>query len=244
MTGSPNSSTLDVFSGARHQTRESRSRRFGLLAVGIFSVVALLALASNDRSPDGLATIDLDGDGVNAPLPGEGPDDVAGFFTGDGSPGGGPSAGRDSAPGIGADQPAGSGTGSDDPFTAPPGAPGSEDVAVVSGVLKTFAFGSQVGLPLICNVAAGTLISGVSDPALAEVVGTIASSCVEFGNQGAVALAALNEQLAALAVINPAVAPLIVSLADTFNTAGNAEVPFAEALLSIGELIRFFTGTS
>jgi hypothetical protein len=240
MTGPTHSSTLDVFSGARHQDRGSRSRRLALLAVAIFSVVALLALATNDRSADEVVALVPDGGGATTPSPGEASDDLVEFFTGGVNPGGSTSAGQGSAPSA----PSDNATGVDDPFRAPPGPPGSTDVAIASGVLKTFAFGSQVGLPLICNVAAGSVISGVPDPALAEVVGTIASSCVEFGNQGAAALTALNEQLSALAAINPAVAPLIVSLADTFNTAGNADVPFADALLSIGELIRFFTGST
>lgn len=249
-------SVLSAFENARHERSDTRVGRLVRGAVAIFTVVALVALVTHDRSADAGPGLDIGGDIAatpsNAPSTDGGGSTTPGGRASDGvSPTGGSDAGGASGSGTsGGDggsgpAPAPGGDFDSDPFTPPPTGPpaDSTDVAVASGVLKTFAFGSQVGLPLLCSVAASAVISGAPDPTVAQTAGTIASSCVEFGNQGHESLTALNQQLEALEAINPAATPIINALADTFNSAGSQDVPFADSITSIGELVRFFSGS-
>ena len=138
----------------------------------------------------------------------------------------------------------GPGTGNDVGGSPPPApSSGAANVAVLSGVLSTFAFGSQVGLPLLCGAAIGGFSPLFSNPVLAKVALTITSSCVSYGNQGAAALTAMNQRLAALAAADPTVNPVIIKLAALFNSLGANGVPFASMMIEIGQMITFFQGS-
>jgi hypothetical protein len=127
---------------------------------------------------------------------------------------------------------------------APAPAPAStRRVAVVSGFLSMSAFGSQVALPLLCGVVVGGFGPLFTNPVLTKVALAITSSCVTYGNQGAVAFTALNERLAALSAADPAVNPAIAELASLFNSIGSSGAPFATSMIQIAQLINFFQGS-
>jgi hypothetical protein len=124
---------------------------------------------------------------------------------------------------------------------SPPATPAK--VAVVSAVLSTFSFGSKIGLPLLCGVAIGAVGQFLTNPALSSVATTISSSCAMFGNQGSAALTQLNQQLAALAAVDPAVDPVLQQLAGVFNgAAANSSIPFAAEVGEVAGLLNFFSG--
>jgi hypothetical protein len=123
-----------------------------------------------------------------------------------------------------------------------PVGPEPTNVAVVSPTLRMFEFGSRVGMPLMCGVAASAASSAIPDPNVLQVVSTVVTSCIEFGHQGAESLTAMNEQLAALAALNPATQPVIAALVDAFNAAGEQPVPFAGSLQAMGSMLGFFSG--
>jgi hypothetical protein len=117
-------------------------------------------------------------------------------------------------------------------------------VAVVSNVLQASAFGSHVVLPLLCGVAVGAFGPALSDPNLAKLATTISSSCVTYGNEGQVALLAMNKKLAGLAAINPMVDPWMAQLAKLFNAIGSSGgVPFASSLIQLAQFVSFFEGS-
>jgi hypothetical protein len=124
-------------------------------------------------------------------------------------------------------------------ITAPP----EPDVAVVTPVLKVFAFGSKVGMPLLCNVAFSAVFAQIPDPGLAQVATAVVTACVDGSTQGSVALQELNRQLGALEAINPSVSPLVDTLVETFNAAGAPGIPFSQSLTALGDLIAFFSST-
>ena len=113
----------------------------------------------------------------------------------------------------------------------------------MSGVLKVTAFGSDIGLPLLCSVVVGGFGPVLTNPAVSNLAAAITSSCVTSGKSGSAALLALNSHLAALAAADPALDPAISGLAGVFNAVGSQSgVPFASSLTSIGEMIDFFVG--
>lgn len=246
----PDLQVLEVFAGARHRTGRRPARRLGVLGAGVVAILALVALATHDRSATN-AAFDLGGGRLASPTAAAGAPVPAGAPAGSSprggaagtAPGGVPVGSQ--APGALAPGAAASTSGPAPPLDA--GAPhgGDEpqappDVAVVTPLLKTFAFGSSVGLPLLCNVAASAAIAQLPDENLAMVATNVVTACIEFGLQGGDAIRGMNAQLRQLEVLNPATAPLINALADTFNAAGSQQVPFAESLKAMSDLVRFF----
>jgi hypothetical protein len=117
---------------------------------------------------------------------------------------------------------------------------GSGRVAVVSGTLYSFAFGSKVALPLVCNAAVGGLTTAVTDPNVARVLTQISQSCTEYGNQGSDALLGLEQDLRSLAAANPALDPLIEQLTGLLTAAADSGAPFADSVRQLVALVDFF----
>ena len=246
---------LEAFRAARQAPRRRPWRRLAAVVVSAFGLVSLAAIATHDRGVDapGLAVV---GGSAPSASPGGAPVAAPGGGGGSGAGGGGgtatgsgavggpgtPTGEGDGGPSTGARPGSPSAPRSPTPTSTPPEA--SQEVAVVGPLLRVFAFGSRVGLPLLCSVSASALASQVPDPAVAEVITTVVLSCLDFGSQGDEALRAMSEQLSALSAANPALNPIIEALADTFNTAGAQGVPFAESLVALGELVGFFAAPS
>jgi hypothetical protein len=249
-TDAPDLQVLEAFVGARHHTRRRPIRRLGVLLTGIVASVALVALATHDRSAAS-GPLDLAGGqlasppaATGAPAQGGVPSSAPpGGTTPASGVGGVPVGGR--APGAPAPGAPAAAPAPAPPYGAAPSLAGDDrpapaDVAVVTPLLKTFAFGSSVGLPLLCNVAASAAIAQLPDENLAMVATNVVTACIEFGIQGGDAIRGMNTQLRQLEAVNPAAAPVITALADTFNTAGSQQVPFADSLKAMSDLVRFF----
>lgn len=235
---------LAEFRAARQAPRRRVLRRVATAVVGAFGLLALAVVAGHDL---GAAGDELSTTSTPAPPVGSGPSAAvpsSGGAAGTGAGGSGSTAGGVAGGEPGTNSPAASsgstppGRTAPTPTTAAPPAP--TEVAVVGPLLRVFAFGSRVGMPLLCSVAASALASQVPDPNVASVITTVVTSCIEFGSEGDVALRAMSEQLSALSAANPAVNPLVHALADAFNTAGSEDVPFAESLVALGTLVSFF----
>ena len=141
-----------------------------------------------------------------------------------------------SEPSTAAGSPAGNSTGGSSAATGP-----SSSVALVSPLLTSFAFGSQLGLPLVCEVAAGSIGPFLTNPSLGKIVLTIVDSCQQAGVEGKTSLEALNAKLGALAAVDPAVDPLLTKLAAVFDQlATNSAIPFASSILDLANLVAFF----
>jgi hypothetical protein len=250
---------LAVFA-ANAQTRPGRPLRLvGGAVAAAFALVSLAVVSTHDRTPKGTAGVTVVGTspasggtaapaaptgpaaqvtavlGPLAPALGLTPADVATF--GSGATGG---TGSPSEPPAGTSDTSAGSTGGGTSGTTAPQAP---NVAVITPVLKVFAFGSKVGMPLLCNVAFSAVIGQIPDPGLAQVATAIVTACVDGGTQGNAALQALNAQLGALEAINPAVSPLVDALVATFNAAGAPGVPFSQSLTALGDLIAYFSAT-
>jgi hypothetical protein len=244
---------LAVFRAARQAPRRRIGRRIVTAIAVVFGLVALAAIATHDQGDGTDAIAVVAPVGVSATTPA--PVTTGAPSTGSSVPG--QSSSRPTGAGSAGASPSSSGVGSGTGSTAAPGgtattappaasptttAPAAPvDVAVVTPLLKVFTFGSKVGLPLLCNVAASALAAQFPDPTVAQLITTVVTSCLDAGFQGADAIAALNEQLASLAAINPVLVPAIDALVDVFNTAGGQDVPFASSLLAIGKLLSFFS---
>jgi hypothetical protein len=238
---------LAVFAGAAHARPRRPLRLVGGLVAAAFALVSLTVVATHDRGAQAAGGVSVVGNapasgaptvtaptavgdqvtevlGPLAPALGLTPSDVATF---------GSATSADETGGAPAE------TAGSTPTTVP----GDADVAVVTPVLKVFAFGSKVGMPLLCNVAFSAVIGQLPDPTLAQLATAIVTSCVNAGTQGNDALAALNQQLTALEAINPAVSPLVDALVATFNAAGAPGVPFSQSLTALGDLIAYFSAT-
>ena len=239
---------LAVFAGAAHARPRRRLRlAAGLVAAG-FAVVSLTVVSTHDRTEHAgggsvlaEAPVDAGGPGTVVPTPADQVTEVLGPL----APALGltPSDVSSFGSAAGASEPGGDETG-DAVGPGAPAAAGDPNVAVITPVLKVFAFGSKVGLPLLCNVAFSAVIAQLPDPNLAQLATTIVTSCVTNGVEGGAALVALNQQLTALEAINPAVAPLVDALVATFNAAGAPGVPFSQSLIALGDLIAYFSSTS
>jgi hypothetical protein len=248
-------------------SRRRIGRAVAVVAVVAFGATATVALATDNLHPKPKAAVIAPLAGTSGGSPGataSTPAASAGSGGSDASTGGAPlAASTGPADDVGAvaarspgpaastpgpapgpalsTAPSGSSTG---PTTTTTAAPGTASPAVVSGVLDVFAFGSEIGLPLLCGVAVGAAGPALADPALAQVATTIGSSCTSFGNEGSAALTKLDQQLSALAAANPAVDPVVDGIASIFNGAGSdTSIPFADEMTELGQLVQFFGGS-
>jgi hypothetical protein len=240
---------LAVFAADVHVRPKRPLPLLGAVVAAAFALVSLAVVTTHDRSPDNGTGVSVLGEtptsgapttaptvpvdqvtevlGPLAPALGLTPSDVATFGSG---PAATEAPSTPTAPGGTAD-------------STTPTVARDPNVALVTPVLKVFAFGSKVGMPLLCNVAFSAVIAQVPDPGLAQVATTIVTACVDGGTQGNAALQELNQQLGALEAINPAVSPLVDALVATFNAAGAPGVPFSQSLTALGDLIAYFSAT-
>ena len=144
-------------------------------------------------------------------------------------------------------------------FLSPAGASGtpsgntgnSGNSAVVTPLLKMFAFGNSIGLPLMCSDA-GSIVSilgsqtggtAVSSKLVTELDG----QCQQLSSKGGVYLQQAIAQSRALTLINPAVNPLIAALATALTTTGTQEgaalSPFGPTVAGLGGTVTFFEGS-
>ena len=247
---------------ARKLLRRQRVVRVVAIVVGLaFGGFAIAAMAS--KNPKQAAS------GIQQVLPGpsEGgggsntsvaPAPTAGGATSDTIAGGGSSAGTGSDFGSGAGSTPGGGgstsggaTGSTTGGSSGGGGGGggsstpttARKVAVVTPLLSTSSFATSTGVPVLCGLMASATGPFVSKPQLAAIASAITSSCNQFGNEGTTALDGLNQQLGALAAINPAIDPLLEQLSTIFETAGSSQnLPFTANILYLVQLIAFFHG--
>jgi hypothetical protein len=117
---------------------------------------------------------------------------------------------------------------------------GPDRLTIVSPTLQLLAFGGQIGMPLLCSLAAGSLGPALSDPGVSAVVGQIQTACVAMANQGADQLRALDDGLTALAAVDPAARAALDGLASALDAAAATDAPFARYFLQISALVRFF----
>jgi hypothetical protein len=229
--------------------RPARPRTRPLRRVGIGAVVALLAVtvgALVTNSPLDAAT---SGSGVSVDVAGTADAPATDVPTGGSVPSSSAFSPTDGGVGandldLGVGAVAGSvGAAGPTPGGASTGAAApAESTVIVHPVLQLFAFGGQIGMPLICSLAIGGVGPALSDPGVSAVVGQILAACVSGANQGADSLRALDAQLSALAAINPAVGPVLDQLAAALDSASTADAPFLTYLLQISALVRFFRG--
>lgn len=105
------------------------------------------------------------------------------------------------------------------------------------------AFGSSLGLPLLCEVAIGAAGSLLTNQNVSQIATKIDSSCVSSGSQGNSSLEALNQKLSALAVADPALDPEIADLANVFNHVGaDQSIPFGGSFLALSAFVAYFEG--
>jgi hypothetical protein len=151
-------------------------------------------------------------------------------------------SGLDDSVAIGAPAPAATGTpvASSGGAGETPAPAGPDRLTIVSPTLQLLAFGGQIGMPLLCSLAAGTLGPALSDPGVSAVVGQIHTTCVSMANQGADQLRALDDSLTALAAVDPAARSALTGLATELDAAAATQAPFARYLLQISALVRFF----
>jgi hypothetical protein len=97
----------------------------------------------------------------------------------------------------------------------------------------------MVGLPLLCNIAASAVTSGIPDANVAAVAGQITLACAEASTQGVSGIDAVSKRLSALAVANPAVDPVIAQLAKIIGAAGTGS-PVEQFFRQVEALILFF----
>jgi hypothetical protein len=249
---------------ARRSLRPRRSRILRLastLAVVIFAVTAVVALATDNLHPTAKGEALTASPTTGRPSVRSSPAASGAASYPDTSTGTAPApplGGVGSSPGVGstpasppgaatigpsgtAPGPTGNTSVPENPSTPTTATPGS--VALASGVLKISAFGSNIGLPLLCNVAIGSLGPVLTNAAVSQLAAAITSSCITSGQQGSAALMQLNTHLGALAVADPALDPAISALANAFDGAGSQSgVPFASSLIAMGNIITFFVG--
>ena len=116
--------------------------------------------------------------------------------------------------------------------------PGQEPVVVFGPFLQMSSFGSAIAAPLVCSMAGSVVTSASSN--LAAIVIEIVKACQAGGNDFAAAMTEMNQRLATLAVINPAVRPLLESLATALDVDDQA-MPFRIFTLA-ANVLRFFEG--
>jgi hypothetical protein len=243
---------LSVLDRPRRRRPEPSRLRVGAQRVIAFGCAALLVvtavtLASGSDNASEVALVE---GVVPPPSPGGGSVSPGGAL-GSGVTGsaGGPFDGAAGAVGGGGSE-AGFGGDNSGPATGgsgPTGGSGSaipEDPAIIGVTLRFLQFGSGAGLPLACSVATSALNSGISDPAFIQLTSGIAAGCVEFGTTGAQALAQLDEQLAALAALNPLLVPGIEAFADLVDAFAQQGPPFQNFIEQLVSILRFFKGES
>jgi hypothetical protein len=117
--------------------------------------------------------------------------------------------------------------------------------AVVSPTLDMMAAGSEIGLPLACLTAIGTL--GAASNQLGPVLSPMAAACTQLAAQGAQGFRQLNGRLAPLAVANPVLNPVLEAMAKAAASLaeqhGREIAPLGPVVATGAADIRFFEGS-
>jgi hypothetical protein len=123
--------------------------------------------------------------------------------------------------------------------------------AVVTPMLGVFQYGAGSGLPLLCSVSGGLVLSAADQSpggsaAIAPGVSQLNDSCTVMSTSGKDFFGQAIEQSRALAPINPAVNPALAAIADTLVRTGtgdaNAVAPFGPTIAGTGGLFGFLQG--
>ena len=140
------------------------------------------------------------------------------------------------------------------PASATPGmtySTGSPTPAVVGPLLDFFAFGTNIGAPLVC----GVLSAGVGDGAAqygfakeaAVLVNSINTGCTTFSSFGSKLVSAgqaTDSPLAAVnAIANGALSSTGSSLTQAAGTLGPAINPFGPTVAGLGGTVAWFEGS-
>ena len=126
----------------------------------------------------------------------------------------------------------------------------AQSPAIVGPLLQFFTFGSDVGIPTVCQAASSGIGSGAAyfkvAGQLAPVISAINNGCTTVQTQADTFIAAGNKYSAALAVWNPYVNPMIQQSADSVTQAGtdygDAVAPFGPTIAGLGGTLNFFQG--
>jgi len=123
--------------------------------------------------------------------------------------------------------------------------------AAVTPLLNMFEFGDTLGLPLACSDA-GSVVSIIgtetgSSKGLSPLVQQLDGQCNQLSAKGSGYLQQAIAESRGLALINPAVNPLIADLAGGLTTTGTQEgpalAPFGPTVAGLGGTVAFFEGT-
>jgi hypothetical protein len=117
----------------------------------------------------------------------------------------------------------------------------------VTPLLKVLAAGTSVALPEGCNITLGFLAGGSAQLGLSSpvdpVISKMSSMCATAASEGAAGFRSLNDQLAELAIINPAADQFIDAFVNVLNvvaTMGPAFGPFGADLAVLPATVEFF----
>ena len=123
--------------------------------------------------------------------------------------------------------------------------------AGVTPLLNMFEFGDTFGLPLACSDA-GSVVSIIgaesdSSQSISPLVVQLDSQCSQLSSEGSGYLQQAIAESQGLALINPAVNPLITALSGGLTTTGTQEgpalAPFGPTVAGLGGTVAFFEGT-
>lgn len=127
-----------------------------------------------------------------------------------------------------------------------------ESTAVVTPMLGVFQYGAGSGLPLMCHVSGGLVLSGSDQlagggQAIGPAVSQLNDSCALMSTSGKDFFGQAIEGSRALAPVNPVVNPALAAAGDTVVRTGtdDAEIlaPFGPTVAGLGGLLRFLQGT-
>ncbi len=123
--------------------------------------------------------------------------------------------------------------------------------AGVTPLLNMFEFGDTIGLPLACSDA-GSVVSIIgaesdSSQSISPLVVQLDSQCSQLSSEGSGYLQQAIAESQGLALINPAVNPLIAALSGGLTTTGTQQgpalAPFGPTVAGLGGTVAFFEGT-
>jgi hypothetical protein len=128
---------------------------------------------------------------------------------------------------------------------------GTGSVGLVTPLLKFFEFGNTIGLPLLCSDG-GSVVSIIGTQSGAAAVSSplvtqLDNDCAQLSAAGDKYLQQAIDESQSLALINPVVNPLLAdlstTLANTGTNYGAALAPFGPTVAGLGGTVAFFEGS-
>jgi hypothetical protein len=125
-------------------------------------------------------------------------------------------------------------------------------VAVVTPLLGVFEFGSGSGLPLMCSVSGGALLSGADQTplggqAIAPGITQVGNGCDVMSTSGNDFFRQAIDGTRGLAVVNPVVNPVLATTASSLEKTGTDDAqliaPAGPTVAGLGGLLKFLQGT-